>query len=39
MTDKESGRIVARQGRPVLAIEPQADEGGPDRHRLRGSGR
>jgi hypothetical protein len=39
MTDDESGRIVAGQGMPVLAMGPRADEGDPTATRLRGSGR
>jgi hypothetical protein len=39
MTDDESGRIVPRQGRPVLAMEPRATRADPTATRLRGSGR
>jgi hypothetical protein len=39
MTDDESGRIVPRQGRPVLAMEPRATGADQTATRLRGSGR
>jgi hypothetical protein len=39
MTDDESGRIVPRQGRPVLAMEPRATRADQTATRLRGSGR